>query len=160
MRSWGWLALAALLAAPLAGAQGLPPDADGDGVADDVDACLDTPTFDLVGGEGCSVCDCEKDPSGEAWTSRGAYLRCIVGAVRERRVAGTIARKQARLGLRAARNSTCGDENLVRCCVMFVGKDQGMCRVMDELRCDPDLLHADTTEDLDAGSCLPNPCLR
>jgi len=159
MRSWARLALAVFLAASLAGAQALPADADGAGVADDVDACPDTPTFDLVDGDGCSVCDCEEDPSGKAWTSRGAYLRCVVGAVRERRVAGTIARKQARLVLRAARSSTCGDENLVRCCVMFVGKDQGMCRVMDELRCDGDLLHADAAEDLDVGSCLPNPCV-
>ncbi|HXJ32975.1 MAG TPA: hypothetical protein VMS22_02965 [Candidatus Eisenbacteria bacterium] len=159
MRTLARLVLALLLAAPLAGAQTVRDDLDQDGVADDADACPDTPAFDLVDAAGCSVCDCEATASGAPWSSRGDYVRCVVGTVRERRIDGTITRKEARATLRAARSSACG-EHLVRCCVMFDGQDEGMCRVMDELRCDAGILRANEVTDLGAGSCLPNPCVR
>jgi len=140
-----------LLAAGVAFAQA--PDADGDGVADARDACPDTPSFDVVGADGCSLCTCD-----DAWSSHLDYLHCVINAVHVRRMAHAITRARARLVLRAARDATCGDDNLVRCCIMFSGKPTGLCRVMDEMRCDPDLIPADDVVDMDTGSCLPNPC--
>jgi len=122
-----------------------------------VDACPDTPAYELVDQNGCSVCDCESDPSGAAWTTRRDYLRCVLDQVRVRRMAGDLGRKAARLALRAARNSTCGDDTLVRCCIAFPGQ-QAMCKIMVDSRCDEELLHTEAVDDLDAGSCLPNPC--
>jgi len=138
-----------------------PADGDGDGVPDAVDACPDTQAYELVGADGCSVCDCEVDGAGMPWESRRDYIRCVVAEVRARRIAHTIERSQARLALRAARNATCGGEYLVRCCIMFpVRPEASLCRVMDELRCDADVLHAEVVDDLDSGSCLPNPCVQ
>jgi len=47
----------------------------------------------------------------------------------------------------------------VRCCIMFAGRAEGICRVIDDIRCDEDVLRAETVEDLGSGSCVPNPCL-
>ena len=150
MRSWIVLVLAAVLAGPIvASAQAPPADADQDGVVDTQDACLDTPAYDLADASGCSVCDCAAE-------SRRAYVRCVIAEVRARRIADTISRKAARLVLRAARSSTCGDDTLVRCCVAFPGQ-QAMCKIMVDSRCDEELLHTEV-DDLDEGSCLPNPC--
>lgn len=132
-------------------------DADGDGVADSADACPDTAPYDLVDASGCNVCDCDETAAGEPWASRRDYLRCVLGELHARRAEGSLPRKRARLALRAVRGSTCGQEHLVRCCVMFAAKPTGLCRVMDEMRCDDDILHADV-EDLGSGSCFPNPC--
>ncbi len=163
MRPWAVAALALALAAPvatrLACAQALPADADKDGVMDDVDACPDSPPYDMVGADGCSVCDCELDGDGVAWTSRAAYLRCILAEVHARRADGRLTRKTERPVLKAAHMSTCGFANEVRCCVMLPTTSGGMCRIMDELRCDESVLGAGSVEDLDAGSCFPNPCV-
>ena len=163
MRSWAWLAVVVMLSVPAAGvalAQ-LPPaaDADHDGVPDDVDACPDTPPYDLVDSTGCSVCDCEVDGTGAPWASRTAYVRCVLAEVRARRAGGLLTSRAARPYLHAMRMSSCGYETRTRCCIMFPGRPQGLCRVMDEAICDPDVLHAETAEDFDAGSCFPNPCI-
>jgi hypothetical protein len=42
---------------------------------------------------------------------------------------------------------------------MFPGRPTGMCKVVDELKCDMDALHASVAEDLESGSCFPNPCV-
>jgi hypothetical protein len=151
MRSWIVLALAVVLAgASVASAQAPPADTDQDGVVDAADACPGTPVYDLADASGCSVCDCGAE-------SRRDYLRCVIAEVRARRIAGTIGRKAARLVLRAARSSTCGDETLVRCCIAFPGKE-AMCKVMVDSRCDEEVLRTAEVDDLDVGSCLPNPC--
>ena len=156
MRRWPVVALALMLAvsfAPRVGlAAALVADADQDGVADDVDACPDTAPYDLVDAAGCPVCDCDED-----WASRGEYLRCVLDEVHARRADESLARKAAKLVVKAARNSTCGYPTKVRCCLMIPEKSTGMCRIMDELRCQDDLLGGDV-EDLDSGSCFPNPC--
>jgi hypothetical protein len=164
MRSW-WARVGVTLGFAIALARGVaiagtPGDADADGVPDALDACPDTQAYELVGADGCSVCDCEVDANGEPWAARRDYVRCVVAEVRARRIAHAIGRTQARLALRAARNATCGGEYLVRCCIMFPLRAEGLCRVMDEMRCDAGLLHADEVLDLDAGSCLPNPCVQ
>ena len=156
MRRWPVVALALMLAvsfAPRVGlAAALVADADQDGVADDVDACPDTAPYDLVDAAGCPVCDCDED-----WASRGEYLRCVLDEVHARRADVSLGPKAAKLVVKAARNSTCGHPTKVRCCLMIPEKSTGMCRIMDELRCQDDLLGGDV-EDLDSGSCFPNPC--
>jgi hypothetical protein len=157
MRPWAAAALALALVASVATerarSQALPADADRDGVADDVDLCPDTPPYELVDADGCPVCDCD-----DAWDARGEYLRCINQEIRARRTDGRLTGKDARLVSKAARNSTCGYDTKVRCCIPLPGKPTGMCRIMDEVRCDATLLGADAVQDLDSGSCFPNPC--
>lgn len=164
MRPWAVGLLAVSLAGPVAvvpaWSQVMPvSDADADGVPDDVDACLDSPPYELVDAQGCSLCDCEGDANDDDWSSRGAYMRCVLGEIHARRLAKTITRKDARLALKAARNSTCGIATRVRCCIMFPGRPDGICRVMDELRCNEAVLNASTVEDHESGSCFPNPCV-
>jgi hypothetical protein len=158
MRPWAVAVLALAMLAPIAGgrayAQALPADADRDGVMDDADMCPDSAEYEMVDDEGCAVCDCDDD-----WDSRGAYARCVYDELHARRADGRLSRKAARLVLKAARNSTCGFDTKVRCCIMFSQQPEGMCRIMDELRCDESLLGAAVVEDLDSGSCFPNPCL-
>ena len=55
-------------------------------------------------------------------------------------------------------DATCGQAMKVRCCIMFEGKSEGMCRVVDEARCDGALAIGGIAS-LDAGSCFPNPCV-
>lgn len=157
MRPWAAAALALALVATVATgqarSQALPADADRDGVADDVDLCPDTAPYDLVDGDGCPVCDCD-----DAWNKRGEYLRCVYQEIRARRADGRLTVQAARLVSKAARNSTCGNDTKVRCCLMIAGKPTGMCRIMDEVRCDATLLGAAAVQDLDSGSCFPNPC--
>ncbi len=163
MRPWAAALLLLALAAPFATggawAQALPADADRDGVPDGIDACPDSAPYELVDATGCSVCDCDDDATGEPWASRSAYMRCILDELRARRTDNRISRADARLALTAARSSSGGNENKVRCCIMFPGKADGICRVMDELRCDGTTLGASDVEDLDSGSCFPNPCV-
>ncbi len=157
MRPWAVAALALALVASVATgrarSQALPADADRDGVADDADLCPDTQPYEMVDDDGCPVCDCD-----DAWDARGQYLRCVNQEIHARRADGRLTGKTARLVSKAARNSTCGNDTKVRCCIALPGKPTGMCRIMDEVRCDATLLGADAVEDLDSGSCFPNPC--
>ena len=157
MRLWTVAVLVLAVALPVAvgraGAQAPPADADGDGVVDDADLCPDSPPYELVDADGCAVCECD-----DAWDSRGEYLRCVYDEIHARRADGSLTRKGARTFTRAARSSTCGYDSKVRCCVMFPEKSTGMCKIMDDVRCDASLLGAAGVEDLDSGSCFPNPC--
>ena len=163
MRHWAAVVLLVALAAPVATApahaDALPSDADKDGVMDDVDACLDTAPYTVVDAAGCDVCECDVDADGEAWTSRTAYLRCVLDEVHARRADGTLARKHARLLVKAARNSSCGYETRVRCCIMFPPKGKGMCKITDEVRCEAAFVGVNVVENHDSGSCFPNPCV-
>ena len=139
-------------------------DLDEDGVADDVDVCLDTPAGDLVGTEGCSVCLCD-GPTGElTWSSRQEYLVCVITEVRARKRAGTMSRKEARLATKNARKASCGDVALTRCCIY--PSDQGdaetivgQCKITTVDHCAQLSDQLDWAEDADPGSCLPNPCI-
>jgi hypothetical protein len=161
MRPWAVAVLALALAASFAAgrvqAQALPPDADRDGVADDVDACPDSGLYEMVDASGCAVCDCAADATGADWSARSDYLRCMFDEIHARRGDGRLTRKAARLVVKAARSSTCGVDK-VRCCIMFSGTAEGMCKVMDPVRCDGNLVGGDAI-DLDGGSCFPNPCV-
>jgi len=157
-----WLLMAACMGgAPVAADTG--PDADDDGVADAVDACPATEPADLAGPDGCAICSCEGDADGTAWSSHKEYVACVREGARERRVAGTIDAARSRALMRRARNSTCGNAALVRCCVFALFDDEsGRCRIMTEDACealDDQLFDTDGEADVeDAGSCLPNPC--
>jgi len=155
--------LAFVLAGPFAAgharAQALPADADRDGVTDTDDACPDSAPYDMVDSTGCSACDCDEDATGEPWASRGAYLRCGFAEIHARRADGRLTRRGARTVVKAMRNSSCGVETDVRCCLMIDGRSEGICKVMDELRCDAAPLGVTGAEDVGSGSCFPNPCV-
>ncbi len=141
-------------------------DADGDGVADAADQCTDTPAGDLVDDAGCSVCPCDAPVDGDAWTSHDAYVACVTTAVKARRAAHTMSRKEMRSEIRRARKATCGNEALTRCCI-YAHLDEnaevnvGQCRIMTPDACDglTNRSDLDWVEDVDVGSCTPNPCL-
>jgi hypothetical protein len=157
-------ALAGVLALLLAGsAFAQTADADGDGVADAIDQCPDTPPGDLVDGTGCSVCPCDGPTEGATWTSHADYVVCVVGAAKARRASGQLTRTKARAAMRQAKRATCGDATLTRCCVYPPDSDAdvvvGTCKIMSVDKCsqledDPDL----DDEDTGPGSCAPNPC--
>ncbi len=156
----GALLAAALLALASAGRSEELVDEDGDGVQDEVDYCIDTPAGDFVDDLGCSVCDCETSPEGDAWSSRRAYVRCVVTEARARLAAGRITAEEWRFAIKRARASSCGNEDLTRCCLFRKASRPARCRVMPWERCDADRLHVLDAVDWDVGSCLPNPCTR
>src|SRR5262249_20882571 len=94
--------------------QAAPGDSDLDGVVDSEDACLDTPPGDLVGPDGCSVCPCEEKVDGTTWASRKEYVACVTAEAKRRRSAGTMRVRDMRRAVAAARDATCGDDDLVR----------------------------------------------
>jgi hypothetical protein len=137
---------------------GVPPDLDGDGVADDADACPDTGRAEVVDDGGCSVCPCD-DP----WPSRGAYVACVARASRQRVVAGAMTRRARRAAIRAARHATCGKPSLTRCCVYAtvdpdLDVNVGRCKMLTPERCDGLSDSSEVVEDQGPGSCDPNPC--
>ena len=128
---------------------------------DAVDACPDTPPGDLVNNDGCSACPCDGTPGGARWTSRIAYIRCVKGRSRQLFLAGEISQGTARGVVRGALISTCGRENVTRCCVARridrPRARRNQCRVMTTAYCNEQVTTGLAT-DADIGSCLPNPC--
>ena len=140
------------------------PDIDEDGVADAMDTCPDTDPADLAGPDGCTIVSCELGLDGSGWSSRRAYVTYVANWAKEARAAGRLTSRESRSLLRRARKSTCGDRELVRCCVFAdFTDDVGQCRIMSEDACeafDDRLYDRDGEADDDGpGSCLPNPCL-
>ncbi len=155
------IATAMLLARPLV-VLADEVDEDADGVVDTIDDCPDTPPGDLVSSDGCSVCPCEATVSGDPWASRDAYLRCVADELKARRRGRSINRKASRDALRAAKKSSCGNEDLTRCCI-YPDSDAdtvvGQCRITTVDKCDQLSNDLPWAEDSDPGSCLPNPCI-
>jgi len=140
-----------------------PADFDEDGVADAADACPDTDSADLVESDGCVIVSCELGIDGSGWSSHRAYLLYIADWTKAARAAGRVTSREARELLRRARKSTCGNPELVRCCVFADFEDDaGRCHIMSESACDArddKLFESDGGADEEgAGSCLPNPC--
>ena len=84
-----------------------PPDADGDGIEDSVDACLASEPGATVDTRGCSIaqyCDC-----GSA-TRHGRHQRCVARVSRQFVKAGLIERSERRQLLRAAARADCGQD--------------------------------------------------
>ncbi len=164
LRGMGLLGVAALAVALAAGpARAQVADDDGDGVANEVDDCPDTPVGNLVDDAGCSMCPCDAPTDANIWESRRAYLTCVTDAAKELLATGRLDRKTRRLVLRSARTSTCGKPDLARCCIYphfdpAADVNVGRCRIMTGDRCDMLGEKLDTVESLDSGSCYPNPC--
>jgi hypothetical protein len=135
-------------------------DLDTDGVADAVDACPDTEPGDLVGPDGCASCPCDGPANADrAWSARYEYLQCVVETARMLRDDAIISHRGYRDALRHARLSSCGESTKTRCCLYRnVDDETGRCRIMDADRCDPGVMHQFDADDVDEGSCLPNPC--
>src|SRR5438477_61345 len=154
------LLLALFLAdAPAVAAEPTADDGDGDGVADAVDACPDTPAGDLVDPDGCSVCPCDASVDGAAWGAHGNYVRCVVQQARQRLQDHVVTKRAMRAALRTARGSPCGSSTLTRCCVYADDDaDVGACKMMSPDACDK-LSDQVDAEDEDSGSCVPNPCV-
>jgi len=145
-------------------AQDAADDGDADGIVDIADECLDTPAAALIDDRGCSVCPCDATAAGAVWSSRQEYIACVKAEAKRRRAAGLMRAKQMRTAIRAARRSTCADQQLTRCCVYAdFDTDVGQCRLMTADACDAldeRLFEIDgAAEDEGGGSCLPNPCV-
>lgn len=141
------------------------PDTDADGVVDSLDQCPDTEPEELVDAVGCDVCACDGPNDVESWTSHEQYVGCVITEAKARRAAKTIKRPHMRQMIKRARKATCGNENLTRCCVYAHLDDEaevnmGVCRVVTIDQCDNLSMREDLdwVEDLDMGSCSPNPC--
>ena len=154
------LALSLVVAAPALGY--FIGDSDADGVLDDVDQCPGTPGLDLIyqsgdqeNPHGCSVCPC-----GAAWPSHDAYVSCVSAEANRRYLAGRLSSDQVNTVLLHARNSTCGDPTVIRCCAWKSTKrGTGTCAVMVPTQCVPRLLRVKRTGNWGSGSCYYNPCL-
>jgi hypothetical protein len=162
------LALAVLwvVAGAASAAAQVDPDEDGDGVVDTLDECNDTPEGDLIDAQGCSVCPCDATAAGDPWASHDAYVACVMDEAKARREAKTMKRREMRNVIRRARKATCGDQALTRCCVYAHLDDTadvsvGQCRIMTVDACEEMGLREDLdwVEDVEGGSCTPNPCL-
>lgn len=150
--------------ATLVAAQEAVDDSDADGVVDSADECPDTPAGTLIDERGCSVCPCETTAAGAAWASRREYIACVKAEAKRQRAAGLLRKKEMRAAIRAARRSTCADQQLTRCCVYAdIDTDVGQCRLMTAEACDAlddRLFESDgAADDEGGGSCLPNPCV-
>jgi hypothetical protein len=156
------MALGLLAAAPVA-AQVEDGDLDNDGVADEVDFCEETPEGDFVDGEGCSICPCDETYDGDEWASHDEFVSCVIAEAKLRKKARMITRKQKRAAVKRAKRSSCGNDELTRCCVYGDHLDYdadpviGECRVMSPDACF-ELGDDVYTEDAGSGGCTPNPC--
>lgn len=84
----------------------LPPDADGDGVPNEVDQCPDTAQGALVNAGGCSL---EQLAScAGLWTNHGQYVAAVAAATDGFVRAGLLTASQRAEILRAAAQSQCG----------------------------------------------------
>jgi hypothetical protein len=152
------MACAVLLAAVARG-QLVPTDVDGDGVDDSIDECTDTEPGDMIDADGCSICPCEETADGDAWASHDAYVQCVAAEAKDRRHEHMVKRKEMRAMIKHAKASSCGNDELTRCCT-YAGDDDdvGKCKVMSVDKCDALWEESDYVDDAGPGSCTPNPC--
>jgi hypothetical protein len=86
-------------------------DSDGDGVADDIDQCPNTPARAIVDATGCSIeqlVPCEGPLSGGSWKCHGQYVRAVIGAASDFLKGGFITRRQWAGIVTKAAYSKCG----------------------------------------------------
>jgi hypothetical protein len=111
--------------------------------------------------EMAAACPCDARADGAAWVSHGEYVACVASEARQLRTDGMLRPRQMRAALWAARLSTCGNPDLTRCCVYQSDNDDvGRCRMMSPDACDAldSQMENGGADDMDSGSCLPNPC--
>jgi len=86
-------------------------DADGDGVADSVDQCSDTPAGVIVDANGCSIdqlAPCSGPASGGTWKNHGQYVSAVAQAAEAFLAQGLITAEQADAIVAEAAQSNCG----------------------------------------------------
>ena len=86
-------------------------DSDGDGVADTLDACANTPLCSIVDAEGCSLdqlAPCDGPASGGEWKNHGQYLSSVAQAASQFLAAGLISQSEKDAIISAAAQSPCG----------------------------------------------------
>jgi len=84
----------------------LPPDADGDGVPDNVDNCPGTSAGEVVNASGCSIdqlCPCKNQ-----WKNHGRYVSCVDDAAENFAAAGLITKAEESAIVSEASQSLCG----------------------------------------------------
>jgi hypothetical protein len=88
-------------------------DADGDGVADSLDECPDTPPGSIVNAHGCSIdqlVPCSGPASGGTWKNHGQYVSHFVHVTESFFRQGLIGEELAEEIIRQAAESDCGDK--------------------------------------------------
>lgn len=108
-----------------------------------------------------AACPCDTTADGAAWGSHSEYVACVARAARQLRTDGMLRPRQMRAAIRTARQSTCGNPSLTRCCVYQSDDDDvGRCRMLSPDACDAldDQIENGEADDMGSGSCLPNPC--
>jgi len=86
-------------------------DADGDGVADSLDACPETPIGAIVDANGCSIdqlAPCSGPISGGTWKNHGQYVSSVAQAAEIFVASGLITEAQAEEVVSHAAQSRCG----------------------------------------------------
>ena len=86
-------------------------DADGDGVADDRDACPDTPSGTIVNARGCGIeqlVPCSGPARGGRWYNHGQYVAAATKAAQAFYAARLITLRERNEIIRAAVRSDCG----------------------------------------------------
>ena len=86
-------------------------DGDGDGVGDACDTCADTPPDTPVLAGGCSIeqaCPCEGPTADVEWPSQRDYVQCVARGLKSLRQGGQLGKSEIRLRLQGAVRSGCG----------------------------------------------------
>lgn len=95
------------------GVEPVPPDRDGDGIADAEEecSCRDTPVGHIVNAQGCSLqqlCPCEAPLGRTAWKNQKEYVSCVSGAAEEFVAEGLLTKEQQKSIVRQAQRASCG----------------------------------------------------
>ncbi len=88
-------------------------DADGDGVADSLDQCPNTPPGSIVNADGCSIdqlAPCNGPASGGTWKNHGEYVSSVAQAAEQFLEAGLISQDEQDDIVAAAAQSNCGSK--------------------------------------------------
>ncbi len=88
-------------------------DADGDGVADSLDQCPNTPPGSIVNADGCSIdqlAPCNGPASGGTWKNHGEYVSSVAQAAEQFLEAGLISQDEQDAIVAAAAQSNCGSK--------------------------------------------------
>lgn len=86
-------------------------DSDGDGVGDACDACANTAADSPVLDDGCSIeqaCPCDGPTADEEWSSQRDYVQCVARSLKSLRLGGHLGKSEIRLRLQDAVRSGCG----------------------------------------------------
>jgi len=89
--------------------QVLPTDTDGDGVADVLDRCPDTPTSSVVDADGCSIS--QLAPCGGPWRNHGEYVSAVERVASQFFREGLLTRAEMRALVQQAAQSDCGTDH-------------------------------------------------